>query len=130
MDDLLAGIKSTALRFGDNTKIWLTFFSTGMIGGLTTAGIVCDQTWPYYTTVGLVGMHLAQQIYSLNINNPSDCAQKFISNHQVGLLLFVGIVLGSLLKTKNNSDKPKSVLPPATAATLLPKFNSDTLIQR
>lgn len=130
MDDLLAGIKSTALRFGDNTKIWLSFFSTGMISGLTTAGFVCDQTWPYYTTVGLVGLHLAQQIYSLNINNPSDCARKFISNHQVGLLLFVGIVLGSLLKTKNNSDKPKSVSPTATA-TLLPNFNhSDTLIQR
>lgn len=129
MDDLLAGIKSTALRFGDNTKIWLSLFSTGMITGLTTAGLVCDQTWPYYTTVGLVGLHLTQQIYSLNINNPSDCARKFISNHQVGLLLFVGIVLGTLLKTNANSDKPKSVLP-ATATTLLPKFNSDNLIQR
>lgn len=122
VDDLLAGIKSTALRFGDNTKIWLTFFSSAMISGLTTAGLVCDQTWPYYTTVGLVGAHLAQQIYSLNINNPSDCARKFISNHQVGLLLFVGIVLGTLLKTTNNNDKPKSVLP--TTAALLPKFNS------
>ncbi len=129
MDDLLAGIKSTALRFGDNTKIWLSFFSTGMISGLTTAGFICDQTWPYYTTVGLVGAHLAQQIYSLNIDNPSDCARKFISNHQVGLLLFVGIVLGTLLKSENNnSDKPKSALP--TTATLLPKFNSDKLIQR
>ncbi|XP_037052097.1 4-hydroxybenzoate polyprenyltransferase, mitochondrial [Bradysia coprophila] len=128
VDDILAGIKSTALRFGDNTKIWLTFFSTGMISGLTTAGLVCDQTWPYYTTVGLVGAHLAQQIYSLNIDNPSDCARKFISNHQVGLLLFVGIVLGTLLKTENKSEKTKSVLP--ATATLLPKFNSDKLIQR
>lgn len=129
MDDLLAGIKSTALRFGDNTKAWLSFFSTGMISGLTTAGLVCDQTWPYYTTVGLVGAHLAQQIYSLNIDNPTDCARKFISNHQVGLLLFVGIVLGTLLKTESKSDKTKSAVLPATS-TLLPTFNSDKLIQR
>lgn len=117
----MAGIKSTALRFGDNTKIWLSFFTTGMIGGLTTAGIICDQTWPYYTTVGLVAAHLAQQIYSLNIDNPTDCARKFISNHQVGLLLFVGIVLGTLLKSEAKAiDNPKSVLP--ATAKLFPKL--------
>lgn len=38
------------------------------------------------------------QIYTLNIDNPSDCASKFISNYQVGLILFLGIVLGTLLK--------------------------------
>lgn len=73
-----------------------------MITGLVTSGYVCDQTWPYYCTVGLVGAHLAQQITSLNINNPSDCARKFLSNHQVGLLLFVGIVLGTYLKVKTD----------------------------
>lgn len=99
VDDLVVGIKSTALRFGDNTKIWLTAFSSAMITGLLTSGYVCDQTWPYYCTVGLVGAHLAQQITSLNINNPTDCARKFLSNHQVGLLLFIGIVLGTYLKT-------------------------------
>lgn len=125
----MIGIKSTALHFGDNTKIWLSVFSTGMIGGLTTAGLVCDQTWPYYTTVVLVGAHLAQQIWSLNIDNPSDCARKFISNHQVGLLLFVGIVLGTLVKSEKTSDKPKSFLP-APVTRLLPKLNSDNWIQR
>lgn len=38
------------------------------------------------------------QIYTLNINNPTDCAKKFISNHRVGMILFVGIVLGNLMK--------------------------------
>lgn len=103
MDDLLVGIKSTALRFGDNTKIWLTAFSTAMMSGLLTSGYICDQTWPYYTAVGLVGAHLAQQISSLNINDPSDCAQKFLSNHQVGLIIFLGIVIGTYLKTKHDN---------------------------
>lgn len=116
VDDLMIGIKSTALRFGDNTKLWLTGFSAAMIGGLTLSGIVCAQTWPYYGTVGLVAAHLAQQIYSLNIDNPNDCARKFISNHQVGLLLFIGIVLGTLLKVEVD-ERGKATT--ATAATPL-----------
>lgn len=112
MDDLVVGIKSTALRFGDNTKVWLTAFSTAMLTGLLTSGYVCDQTWPYYCTVGLVGAHLAQQITSLNINNPTDCAKKFLSNHQVGLLLFLGIVLGTCLKQAK--DKTPAATTPMT----------------
>lgn len=61
-DDLAIGVKSTALRFGDNTKIWLSGFTTSMIGGLITTGIVCDQTWPYYSSIAIVATHLTQQV--------------------------------------------------------------------
>lgn len=104
VDDLIVGIKSTALRFGDNTKSWLTAFSTSMMGGLLTSGYYCDQTWPYYAAVGLVGAHIAQQIISLEINDPSDCARKFISNHQVGLIIFIGIVIGNYFKSKHDNN--------------------------
>lgn len=69
-----------------------------MIGNLLLAGCAVDQTWPYYATVALVGAHLTQQIVRLNIDNPTQCARMFLSNHQVGLLLFGGIVLGTLLR--------------------------------
>lgn len=118
VDDIMLGIKSTAIRFGDNTKLWLSGFSTAMIGGLVTSGIVCEQTWPYYTALGVISAHLAHQIYSLNINNPTDCATKFISNHQVGLILFLGIVLGTLYKGfhKNKSSSTPSAVS-ATSTT-------------
>lgn len=128
----MIGIKSTALRFGDKTKLWLTGFSTAMIGGLAASGMVCDQTWPYYATVGLVSAHLAQQIYSLNINNPNDCAKKFISNHQVGLLLFVGIVLGTLLKA-NTDAKPTGSAAARNRTAIMQKFGNsgaEKLMQR
>lgn len=128
----MIGIKSTALRFGDKTKFWLTGFSTAMIGGLTASGMACDQTWPYYATVGLVSAHLAQQIYSLNINNPNDCARKFISNHQVGLLLFVGIVLGTLLKV-NTDAKPADTTTAINPTAIMQKFGNagaEKLMQR
>lgn len=103
---MIVGIKSTALRFGDDTKDWLTAFSVTMISGLLTSGYICDQTWPYYSAVGLVGAHLAQQLVSLQINDPGDCARKFLSNYQVGLIIFIGIVIGNLFKLRQENKSP------------------------
>ncbi|GAB0093722.1 4-hydroxybenzoate polyprenyltransferase, mitochondrial [Sergentomyia squamirostris] len=108
VDDALSGIKSTAIRFGDKTKVWLVGFTAAMTSGLTTSGIVCNQSWPYYVSVALVTAHVAHQISTLDINNPQDCANKFLSNHQVGLLLFIGIVLGTLLQ---NPEAEKKQMP-------------------
>lgn len=58
----MIGIKSTALKFGEQTKLWLTGFSIGMISGLTTTGVLCEQTWPYYVSLGLISTHLAHQV--------------------------------------------------------------------
>jgi len=38
------------------------------------------------------------QLYTLNINNQTDCLNKFMSNQRIGLLLFGGIVMGTLFK--------------------------------
>lgn len=66
-DDIQIGVKSTALRFGDNTKLWLSGFTAAMLTGLTAAGLACDQTIPYYASVGLVAGHLIQQVRFLII---------------------------------------------------------------
>ena len=41
-DDVKVGVKSTALRFGDNTKLWLTGFGTASMGLLTLSGLSAD----------------------------------------------------------------------------------------
>lgn len=46
-DDIMIGVKSTALRFGENTKPWLTGFGTAAVAGLGLAGYLADQTWPF-----------------------------------------------------------------------------------
>ena len=48
--------------------------------------------------MGLVATHLATQVATLDIDNPDDCAKKFIANRRIGLVLFLGIVLGTYLK--------------------------------
>ncbi|XP_023312782.1 4-hydroxybenzoate polyprenyltransferase, mitochondrial-like [Anoplophora glabripennis] len=104
-DDLRLGIKSTAIKFNQDTKLWLSAFASTMIGNLFLSGVMSDQTWPYYTSVALVATHLASQISTLKIDSPTDCSNKFISNSMVGLILFCGIILGTLLKKDRNKNK-------------------------
>jgi len=61
-DDALIGLKSTALRFRDNTKQWLSGFGVAMLGALSLVGVNSGQTAPYYTALAAVGAHLAHQI--------------------------------------------------------------------
>uniref|UniRef100_A0A3P8T1L9 4-hydroxybenzoate polyprenyltransferase, mitochondrial n=1 Tax=Amphiprion percula TaxID=161767 RepID=A0A3P8T1L9_AMPPE len=97
-DDIKVGVKSTALKFQEQTKPWLSGFSVAMMSGLVVAGISANQTLPYYAVLTTVGIHLTHQIYTLDINKPEDCWKKFVSNRNLGLLLFLGIVTGSLWK--------------------------------
>ncbi|KAJ8938500.1 hypothetical protein NQ318_005164 [Aromia moschata] len=104
-DDLRLGIKSTAIKFDKDTKVWLTGFASVMTGSLALSGVMNEQTWPYYTTVALVAAHLASQISTLKIDSPNDCSDKFVSNSKVGFIIFCGIVLGTLFKKKRERDK-------------------------
>ncbi|KAJ7400772.1 4-hydroxybenzoate polyprenyltransferase, mitochondrial [Pitangus sulphuratus] len=107
-DDIMIGVKSTALQFKEDTKQWLSGFSLAMLLSLCVAGMNCNQTFPYYSAVAAVGAHLAHQIYTLDIDKPEDCWKKFASNRTVGILLFTGIVLGNLWKQKDlkNAEEP------------------------
>lgn len=62
MDDILLGIKSTALKFGNNTKYYLSGFGATMITSLLIAGMNVDQTLPYYAAVAVIAGHMANQV--------------------------------------------------------------------
>lgn len=108
-DDIRSGIKSTAIKFGHDSKLWLSGFSTVMMGSLLTSGILNQLAWPYYAATAIVGTHLASQIATLDIDNASDCSNKFISNANIGLIMFLGIVFGTYCKKERNlKDKSMS----------------------
>ncbi|XP_048849262.1 4-hydroxybenzoate polyprenyltransferase, mitochondrial-like, partial [Brienomyrus brachyistius] len=102
-DDVLVGVRSTALRFQERTKPWLSGFSLAMLGGLVLAGVNAQQSLPYYAAVSVVAAHLANQVYTVDINKPDDCWKKFASNRNLGLLLFLGIVAGNLWKERDGA---------------------------
>ncbi|CAK6959825.1 -hydroxybenzoate polyprenyltransferase%2C mitochondrial [Scomber scombrus] len=102
-DDVKVGVKSTALRLQEQTKPWLSGFTVAMMSGLVAAGVNAEQTLPYYAVLSTVAIHLTHQIYTLDINKPEDCWKKFVSNRNLGLLLFLGIVAGNLWKERRET---------------------------
>lgn len=100
-DDALIGVKSTALRFGDQTKWWLSGFASGMVGSLAILGQLTDQPDPYYWGLYGVAIHLAWQIFTVDINNGQDCWKKFKSNAWIGPIFLAGIIFANLLKESN-----------------------------
>ncbi|CAM6125345.1 unnamed protein product [Calypogeia fissa] len=95
-DDVKVGVKSTALRFGNETRTWLTGFSTGCVTFLTLAGYNCGLGWPFYAGMVATAGHLAWQVSTVDIQNRVDCNSKFVSNKWFGAIVCSSIVFGKL----------------------------------
>ena len=75
---------------------------------------------PFYVAVGGAALHLSHQLFTLDIDDVSDCWAKFVSNTKLGLLIFIGIVAGRLFAEKEHvnvegeqdttqADRPKGL---------------------
>jgi 4-hydroxybenzoate polyprenyltransferase len=91
-DDLSLGLGSTALRFGERTKAWVSGFYAFAIATWALAA--------WMAGVGAVGMialagaaaHMAWQVTTLDISDPANCLKRFKSNRDLGWLIFAGFV--------------------------------------
>ena len=91
-DDVMIGVKSTALLFAENTKAWLILFYFVMVSLMGASLIVSGVTWPAFVGLAIATMHMGWQIWILDINNGDQCLSLFRSNTQVGWLLFAGLL--------------------------------------
>ena len=92
-DDLRIGIKSTAILFGDNSKLWISSFYLLMIICLLIFGQLSDFKYLYYTSLLLVGFHLLFQLFKLDICNSEVCLEIFKSNRYTGALIMFSLLL-------------------------------------
>ncbi len=95
-DDVMIGVKSTALLFADHTKQWLLGFYAVMVLLMAGAFWVAGVAWPAYLGLMAATIHMGWQIWNLDISNSAQCLNLFRSNTQIGWLLFTGLV-GALL---------------------------------
>src|SRR5215510_9163128 len=86
-DDMLIGVKSTALLLGRDTKAWLLGFDAAMLVLLVAVGAEADLSWVYYLGVLGVSFHLKWQLAEVDLDNPKDCLVKFRSNRFIGWIL-------------------------------------------
>jgi 4-hydroxybenzoate polyprenyltransferase len=92
-DDLLIGIKSTALLFGERTPAMLATFYAGAIVLIAAAGFMAGGGIIF--TIGIIGFaaHLAWQVSRLDIDDPAHCLALFKSNRDAGLILFAAMLV-------------------------------------
>ena len=93
-DDALVGVRSTALLFGDETRVWLAGFYLAALTMFIAAGFRAELNYVYYIGVGFGALHFVWQIFRLDADDPQDCLAKFKSNKWIGILITATIVAG------------------------------------
>ena len=97
-DDAKIGVKSSALALGDDaSRPAFAAFAATMVSCWVLAGYSVDAGWPYYAGLSIGGVHAAWQIATVNFDDRENLTQRFVKNHWIGLSLFGGIVLDSLM---------------------------------
>ena len=92
-DDLLIGIKSTALLFGDNTRPMLAAFYAGAVALIAIAGLMAGGGLIFLLGLIAFAAHLTWQVMRLDINDSAHCLKLFKSNRDAGLILFAAMLL-------------------------------------
>ena len=97
-DDVLVGIKSTALLFGENTKPALTIFYSAAVVLIGIALWLAGAGWPAALGLAAFAAHLVWQVRRLDISDSALCLRIFKSNRDAGLLLFAMLVIDAVLR--------------------------------
>ncbi|HEX3499662.1 MAG TPA: UbiA family prenyltransferase, partial [Stellaceae bacterium] len=96
-DDVLIGVKSSALALGAATRPALFVFYALALALWTGAALASRLAWPILPALTLVGLHLAWQAATVRTQDPADCLAKFRANRWTGWLVLLGIVASRML---------------------------------
>jgi 4-hydroxybenzoate polyprenyltransferase len=92
-DDLMIGIKSTALLFQTDTKPMLAVFYAGAVVLIGAAGLVAGGRAIFVVGMVAFAAQLAWQVWRIDIDDPALCLRLFKSNRDAGLVLFGAMLL-------------------------------------
>jgi 4-hydroxybenzoate polyprenyltransferase len=96
-DDLLIGIKSTALLFGENTRPMLASFYAVAVVLIGIAGLMAGGGLIFMLGLIAFAAHLTWQVMRLDINDSAHCLKLFKSNRDAGLILFAAMLLEAVI---------------------------------
>ena len=96
-DDLLIGVKSTAIKFGTATLKWLFGFYGATAALLILAGVLAELHWAYYAVLAIGIAHLLWQAIKVDIDDAKDCLTKFKTNRDFGFIVLAAILAGQLM---------------------------------
>ena len=95
-DDAVIGVRSTARRFADAPRRWLTLFALLALAAWALAGHLAGLGLNYFAILLAIALHFAWQIAFLKPQDQADCLAKFKANAWIGVLLTAAIIAGHL----------------------------------
>jgi 4-hydroxybenzoate polyprenyltransferase len=93
-DDLIAGVKSLALKLGERTRPWLIGFYAVTVALMAAAGAAAGLGWPFYALLAAAFAQLVWQALTAKLDEPADCLAKFRSNRLFGWLVLAALIAG------------------------------------
>lgn len=95
-DDLKIGVHSTAIWFGTWDLFWVGFFQAVTLMSLVILGVLSQLNLLYFMGLVLISGLFIHQLYRIRFREGMECFQAFLSNHWVGLVLFLSVIFGHL----------------------------------
>jgi 4-hydroxybenzoate polyprenyltransferase len=96
-DDLLIGVKSSALALGTWTRPFLFIFYAVAVILWAIAGESAGFGWPYRIALICAAFQLSWQASRVDTASQPDCSAKFRSNRWTGWILLIGIIAAHVL---------------------------------
>lgn len=97
-DDALIGVKSTALKLGNASNVWIAGFFTMTILLFAAAGALTNSGPVYFIALTPAAAHFSWQFRNLDINDSTNCLRIFRANREAGLLLLASPICEALLR--------------------------------
>ncbi len=98
-DDIMVGIKSTALLFGARTQLALTIFYSLAVVLIGIALWLGGSGWFAWIGLAAFAAHLVWQVRTIRIDDSALCLRLFKSNRNAGLMLFAGLLVDAVLRS-------------------------------
>lgn len=94
VDDGIVGIKSTARKFGDQSKFYIAAFYSVFAVFIYVTGMIGDAGSLFYVFWAAAVGQLVWQVYDWALEDQLDCLQKFRSNRDFGFLVLAAYLFG------------------------------------
>ncbi len=98
-EDLLAGVKSTAILFGNADVFIVSMLQIVLLFSLVLVGVDAGMGNWYMGSLAAGGAFLLYQHLLIRARDPARCFQAFLNNHYFGATIFAGILLDFTFRT-------------------------------
>ena len=95
-DDIKAGVKSTAILFGDADRVIIGLLQGMVLLGLFLLGQQLGLGVAFYISLAVVVALGVYQQYLIRLRQPAMCFKAFLNNNWLGAVVFAGLVISYL----------------------------------